>query len=91
MTPDEFLWDRVFRHLAQLVEVWSLLKVDVKAVAKADLLLAQEARWIDSEWVLHLTTALLEASQHGLAGLLSKLHALESCLYLLLLSSNLLK
>ena len=91
MTPNELLWDGILRHLAQLVQEWTLLKVDVEAVAEADLLLAIETRWVDSEWVLHLSAALLEACQDGLASLLSKLHGLEGLLYFFLLGGDLLE
>ena len=91
MTPDELLWNRILWHLAELVQEGSLLEVDIEAVSKADFLVAQKTSWVDSEWVLDLTSALLEASQHCLAGLLAELHALESGLYLLLLGSDLLK
>jgi hypothetical protein len=40
MSPNELLWDGIFWHLAELVEIWAILEIDVKAVSKADLLLS---------------------------------------------------
>ena len=88
MAPDKFLWDSVLWNFAEFVEVWSLLEINVEAVTETDLLLAVESSWMNSEWVLDLATALIEASEYCLPGLLSKPHALESLLYFFLLSSD---
>ena len=68
-----------------------MLKIDVKAVSEADLLLAVEASWVDPEWVLDLASAFAQASDHSLPGLLTEFHALESLLYFFLLGSDLLE
>ena len=88
MSPDKLLWDGVLWNLAELVEVWSLLKINVEAVSETDLLLAVETGWMNSEWVLDLATTLIEASEDCLPGLLSEPHALESLLYFFLFSSD---
>ena len=85
MSPDELLWNGIFWDLAELIEIWPLLKVDVEAVTEADLLLSEETSGVDSERVLNFAAALLEACQHSLPRLLSEPHALEHLLYLLLL------
>ena len=88
MSPNEFFWDGIFWNLAELVEIWALFEIDVKAIAEADFLLAVEASWMNSEWILDLATTLIETSKHCLSALLAKLHALESLLYFLLLSCD---
>lgn len=86
MAPNELLWDSILRNWAELIQKWSLLEVDVEAIAKAHLLLSVETSRLNSEWVLYLATALFEACQDGLSGLLSESHGDESLLDLLLLS-----
>ena len=91
MAPTELLGNCVLRHLAELVQKWSLLEVDVQAISEADLLPSVETRRLNSERVLDVTAASLEASDHGLSGLLAESHGHESLLDLLLLSLDFFK
>ena len=85
VTPDELLGDCILWDLTELVEVGTLFKVDVHAVAEADLLAANQGKRLHSKGILNLSAALVEAGERGLSDLLAEHVGLEHVLDVLLL------
>ncbi len=61
MGPNEFLRDRSFWDLAKVLKEWSLLKVNIHAVAKRVMSFANKGILVHAEGVLGLPTDALEA------------------------------
>lgn len=72
MRPDEFLWYRVLRHGAELIQEGTLLKVNVQAIAEARVCFADEGRLVDSERELNLASTLFEAGERCLSNFLGE-------------------
>ena len=78
--PDELLGDGVLGQITELFEEGTLLHVNVEAVAEAHLLLTDEHGGLDSERILDLGAAPLEARDGVLTHVSRELHGLEGLL-----------
>ena len=63
MRPEELLGDGAFRDVTQVFQEWALLQVNIHAVSKAVMLLANEHVLIDTERIFEFSAASLEALQ----------------------------
>ena len=70
MSPHKLLRDGSFGNLTELVEERSLLEINVHAVSKAMVCLADELILVNDEWVAHFASALLKARNRSLSNLL---------------------
>lgn len=72
MTPNELLGDNIIRYISELIQEGTTLKVDIEAVAKAELLLALEGVRLCAEGELDSSTAFFVTSKDFFADLLGK-------------------
>ena len=76
--PNEFLWDCVLWHCAQLVKEWTLFELYVHAVREADIILAHERCLVDSEWEHGSAATVFKAGEGSVSNFLSEPERQES-------------
>ena len=87
--PDKFFGNGTFRYFSEVPEEWSIFKVDVEAIAVAVMAFSNEGVLVDTEGILHVSTAVLEALNRVQSNLLSESKRSVGVLDLLLFSLKL--
>ena len=78
MSPNKLLGDHILWYCAQLVEVGSLLKLDVHAAGKANISLTNEGGLVHTEGELRLSATILEAGKCVVSNFLGESKGHES-------------
>ena len=84
--PDKLFGDRTFWDFTEVLEERSIFKVDVEAIAVAVVAFTDEGILVDTEWIFHISTAVLEALNCVQSNLLSESERSIRVLDLLLFS-----
>jgi hypothetical protein len=89
--PNEFLRDGIIRNGPELIEEGTTLKIDIKAVSKAEFFFPLKSISVHTVWVFQAATAFLVASHDLSAYLLSETESEIAVFNLFLFRSKVLK